>query len=488
MSKLLRSIKKYGGGVTPRKTKKKTSRNSIPNTSTLNGAPTFSTSGNPLLDLFFIIGGSRGKDITSEFVRAFGHDQTLTLRMLLWARDCRGGAGERQIFRDLFRHLVETSPAMAALMLHKVPELGRWDDVLATTFGTSLESQGFGMYAAALHAQNGLAAKWCPRKGKVAEAFRAHLELSPKRYRKLIVGLSNTVEQLMCARQWSSIDYNKLPSLAASRYSKCFTRMDADRYNKYLEALKKGEAKINASVIFPHDVVVNCEIGNATTADEQWKRLPDYFKGVSKINILPVVDVSGSMTGPPLGNNGSACPMTVSTAIGLYCAERMPGIFKNHYVTFSSVPVLQAVKGKTLSEKIHAMKTTNVGYDTNLQKVFDLILNTAVANKLKSSDLPTHVLVISDMEFNNPNVGAMNKTNYQVIVEKYQKAGYPVPKLVFWNVSVKSSNVPVKAHDENTALISGFSPAIVKSLLENIDEMSPLSVMMRTIQNSRYDF
>lgn len=482
MSLLLKSIR---ASQAPKLPVYQTTRSSTPNAVTANGALTHSTSGNPLLDLFFTIAASRGKDITLDFVNAYNHDNNLALRMLLWARDCRGGAGERQTFRSLFRHLTSVNAALATLLLPKIPELGRWDDVLAATFGTSIEAAGFGMYAAALHSGNGLAAKWCPRKGQIAEAFRKHLELTPKRYRKLIVGLSNTVEQKMCSKEWDKIEYSKIPSIAASRYSKAFTKHDEKRYNSYIEALEKNEAKINASSIFPHDIVVNCLRGNTKIANEQWRRLPDVFSSTKPINIIPIVDVSGSMTCRLGGNPSSVVTcLDVSVALGVYCAERMPGIFKNHFITFSDNPSLQELNGKNLYEKIQNLQSTEWAMSTNLQASFKLILDTAIENNLKNEDLPTHILILSDMEFNT----CGTNTNYNSIMKKYENSGYKLPKIVFWNLNARAGNVPVKMHDENTALISGYSPAVMKGFLADPDNISPLKVMEDTLKNSRYDF
>mgnify|MGYP003346090127 FL=1 len=216
---------------------------------TTNGMKARKQTANPAVDLFFKIGASRGKDIVPDFTAAYVQDPNVALRIVAWSRDARGGAGERQIFRDILKHLENTNIKAAIALMAKVPELGRWDDLLVVE-STSLKQIAFGMIQEALNADNGLCAKWMPRKGNIAVELREFLGWSPKFYRKRLVELTKVVEQNMCANTWDEINFSHVPSVASARYKKAFNR-HTEKYAEYVQSLVKGdnpEVKVNASV------------------------------------------------------------------------------------------------------------------------------------------------------------------------------------------------------------------------------------------------
>lgn len=450
---------------------------------TTNGAVTNETSFSDCVDLFGLIGASRGKDITNLFDKALNEDAEVAIRIAMWGRDVRGGAGERKTFRDLFAELIEKDYEVAGRVLQRIPELGRWDDVLVA-IGTPLEPEAVELIRQGLNTPEvaGLCAKWMPRQGEVAAKIRKQLGMTPKGWRKTLVALSHTVEQLMCAKDWAAIEYGKLPSKAAAMYQNAFKRNDEQRYLSYIAALEKGEEKINASAIFPHDVIVSARQGNSKVANQQWKALPNYLEG-DITNILPMVDVSYSMN-CAAGQSQSVRCMDVAVGLGLYLAERTGGSFKDHFLTFSERPQLVKVQGSDLLNRLNNMQQANWGMNTNIQSAFDLILNSAVKNNLSQEDLPQMVLVLSDMEFDR--CGGRG-TNFQTIEQKFKRAGYERPQLVFWNLNGREGNMPVTIHDSGTALVSGFSPAIMKSLLA-AKSMSPEQIMLDTVMIDRYNF
>lgn len=464
---------------------------------TANGAVTNTSSLNRNLDLFFLAGASRGKDITSTFVGAFVEDQEVAVRVLQWVRDARGGAGERETFRKLFGYLLKNEPTIASRVLTKVPEIGRWDDVLIA-FGSPIEREALRMIAFALNdAKDVLCAKWMPRQGEQANKIRSYMRLTPKQYRKMLVGLSNTVEQKMCAQDWTGIVYPHVPSVAAGRYQKAFLKHDPSGYAAYKAKLVAGEAKINASVAYPYDVVRALRNGDKTVSNEQWKALPNYLEG-SDENILPVVDVSGSMDGVRVA--GSITALDVAISLGLYVSERMGGVFKDQFITFSGAPEMLKLKG-SLSQRYDQMACTDWGMNTDIQAVFKLILSAAKTHKLDQKDMPTKILILSDMEFDQCVVAGEGKKNgyYSVGAEKvsvsamtmiekeFEAAGYKLPQIVFWNLNGRSGNSPVTYNKAGAALVSGFSPSIVKSVLGG-EEMTPISIMLKTVMCERYDF
>jgi len=332
-----------------------------------------------------------------------------------------------------------------------------------------------------------LVAKWMPRpnvgnrdKKKQANAIRKYLGLTPKDYRKMLVENSNTVEQLMCSKEWGKIEYTKLPSKAMSDLMKAFSKNDLERFQAYLASVEKGEAKINAGAVYPYDIVKNMKTGNAKGANVQWDALPNYMEGNNE-RLLPMVDVSGSM-GCPAGNNPNVTCMDVAISLGLYISERNEGPFKDAFITFTSNPTLQYLKG-SLSERYRQIQGP-VGYDTNVEKAFTMLLNKAVESNVAPEEMPTMILMLSDMEFN---CGSVRGWTAQDMVEaKYAQAGYTIPKLVYWNIQSRGdNNKPVQFDKEGTCLVSGFSPALLTNLLAGKD-MTPISMMLSVIDSERY--
>lgn len=459
---------------------------------TTNGMPTNSSSLNHSVDLFFQIGAMRGADkqrLINVFTKSFVENPLTAMRLLFWARDVRGGAGERQIFKDIMTHLAKTRTDVVAKNIHLFAEYGRWDDILVL-LGTPLEAQALGLISEALANKNGLCAKWMPRpnvKGREAKGqantIRKFLGLTPKEYRKLLVENSNTVEQLMCAKEWSKIDYSKLPSKAMSDLMKAFSKNDLARFQEYLGKLEKGEVKINAGAVYPYDIIKNLKEGNTRGANAQWDALPNYLAENGE-RFLPVVDVSGSMS-CSAGNSPTVTCMDVAISLGLYISERNEGLFKDAFVTFSNNPTLQILKGK-LDERYNQLRRADWDMSTNIEKVFKLILTKAIESRVAPEQMPTMILILSDMEFNAGTNSNYGKTAQEMFEGMYAQAGYEMPKIVYWNLhSRNDENKPVQFDKNGTALVSGFSPAILGSLLGGKD-MSPYSMMMSVIDSERY--
>lgn len=456
---------------------------------TLNGMKACKSTANACVDLFYAIGASRGKNIIPQFTAAYVENADLALRIVQWARDVRGGSGEREIFRQVLTHLENTNPADAARLLVKVPELGRWDDLFV--FKTQpLKSQAFTMLGDALRAKNGLAAKWTPRKGDTAVEIRKFFGMTPKQYRKSLVNMTTVVETQMCSGSWDSINYSHVPSVAHSRYKKAFGR-HGTTYAEYVAKLVKGEAgvKINANAIFPHDVLKGRIGGYGSTKwskteldviEAQWNALPNY---VGDASVLPLVDVSGSMT-CAAGQKGTTTCLEIAVSLGLYFADKNRDAFKDCMLTFSDKPQLVRLKG-AINEKIDQMVSTDWGMSTNLHAAFDVILKTAVDNSVASADMPATLIIFSDMQFN---ACVQNDDSAMEMIErKFEAAGYALPKVVFWNLNA-GSNVPVKFDKKGTALVSGFSPAIAASVLgADPDAFTPEAIMLKAVMSDRYD-
>lgn len=468
---------------------------------TTNGARTNKSSLSACVDLFFIAAASRGKDISKQFIAAYKENREIALRLLLWLRDCRGGAGEREQFRKLWRVLHDLSQFDAYAVLSKVPEVGRWDDVLAAP-GGNVRDLAFQMISLALSDGDRLAAKWMPRKGDTANELRKFLGLTPKAYRKLLVGLSDTVEQKMCAKEWNSINFAHVPSVAAARYQKAFGRNAADAYAAYKASLVKGETKVNASTIFPHDVLLAFKRGDRVVAEQQWKALPNYL-GDGDEGILPLIDVSGSMT-CRLGQDPKTTTTCrdVSIGLGLYIAERQRGAFRNVCFTFSSDARAVVLSDKMdLAQKMRAVDDGYAG-STNIEAAFRRILEIAKDGKVAPKDMPKKLLILSDMEFNQAvsdgrysggyggylygnRTAAPKQSALDMVRAAYAAAGYEMPQIVFWNLNARAGNCPATIKDDGTALVSGYSPAILKAILKG-KNITPISVMLDALMVDRY--
>lgn len=451
------------------------------NTFTINGAVTNSTSLNAVLDLFFIAGASRKMDEQSIFnmlSKAYDENKLLTLKVIFWAGDIRGGAGERRFFRIALKWIFTYHcELLTDKILKLIPEFNRWDSL----FDIELDGVFKLIWSELIitdshHNANALCAKWMPRKkqyNNFAAKFRKYWGLTPKQYRNLIVRGTCVVETQMCEKQWSNIEYKKIASVAFNKYRKAWARNDAERFTKFISDVNEGKEKINASAIFPHDIYRSYKRGNnQASINAQWNCLPDYMLD-SDERILPVCDVSGSMSG---------LPMDISVSLGIYFSERNKSVFKDTFITFSEKPQLQTLKG-SLTERIKQLENAYWEMNTNLIAVFDLILNTAVKNNLSNDDLPTMVLIISDMEFD---AACRTNTNFEILRSKFEISGYKMPSLIFWNVNGREGNVPINKNDKNVALVSGASPSIIKNIL-SAKQITPMDIMLNTLNNKRYD-
>lgn len=445
---------------------------------TENGMKAQESSMNALVDLFYTIGASRGMDLSVPFFKAYAEDETLALRLLAWARDVRGGAGEREVVRKILLALEQKNPEALWRILPFVPEFGRWDDILI--FETkAAKDRAFTMLGNALREGNQLAAKWTPRKGPVAAEIRAFFGMTPKQYRKGLVELTDVVESKMCANAWSEINYSHVPSLAASRYQKAFKKHDEAGYNAYKAKLTTGEAKVNAGAVYPYDVIKARNFGgDDTVIQAQWDALPNY---VGDQLVLPMCDVSSSMFCPAGGNPNLTC-LDVSVSLGLYLADKNTGPFKDMFLTFSEKSKIHTLKGNLIS-KLNQLESAEWGTSTNLHAAFDAVLNVATKGNVRAEDMPKYIVIFSDMQFDQ--CICFDDSASEMIKRKYQAAGYEMPNVIFWNLNARNTSVPVSYNTQGFALVSGFSPSVMATVLKD-DNIDPMSVVLDAINAPRY--
>lgn len=463
-------------------------------TFTENGALTFASSLSNTLDLFALGAAQRNWFDIQLFSKAFAEDEKLAITCAFYIRDVRGGQGERRTFRKILTWLADVHPKTFIKVLPLISEYGRWDDVLhllrhenvsanvislvKSQFGKDLDSD-----------KPSLLAKWLPSENASSAQSRRDAVLlakefgySKRDYRKALSNLREKLrilERDMSSGNWAEINYSRVPSKAMLIHGKnkrAFTKHDQTRFEAFREAAKNGEAKINSSTLYPYELV-NKYLGYGNidnTIEAQWKQLPNYCEQDGDQNALVVCDVSGSMSGRP---------MEVSVSLGIYCGERIKGFFNNQFITFSDKPKLQRIQGSTLFERVKNLSQAEWGMSTNLQSVFNLILNAGLKHNVPQSEMPSHVFIVSDMEFNS--CTSANSTNFEAIQKKYEAAGYKMPVLVFWNVNARSQQSLVTKDENGVYLVSGCSPSIFKSAI-NTKAITPQELMVEVLTSKRY--
>ena len=477
---------------------------------TTNGAVKHTSTLNKVLDMFAMGGAYRNRsdeDCIVLFKDAFEADRDAALRCLFYLRDARGGQGERRFFRVCFKWLCRACPVIARNQIDHISEYGRWDDVLYATEDTDV----FASALAAIKKQfildiqcntPSLLAKWLPSENASSAAskrlgakVRKYLGMTSREYRKSLSELRrriNVLERLMSAGKWDEIEFDKIPSRAGLIYKNAFARRDliAAKY----EAFAKSEnTKVNASVLYPHEVCHKAyqaarfpyDHVDRLMVQKYWDNLPNYY-GDNEENGLAIVDTSGSMMGQP---------MEVALSLGAYMAEKAHGPFANHFMTFSTQPELIEFQGVDITDKLMRAERASWQMNTNLKAVFDLLLKVARKQSTKASDMPTRLYIISDMEFDGcitTDIGDgywgkhhLNRYSIDTLVESIKKEwasyGYKLPQIVFWNVNATSQNIP--AIGEGFSYVSGFSPSMLKQILSGKDG---IDLMLEVLNSERY--
>lgn len=466
---------------------------------TENGAPTYNTSGSGLLDLFAMGGSLRKRseeEIIKMFESAYKENGLYAIRLLFYLRDIRGGLGEKRTARLIFNYIANTADSdFVSKIIEHVDFYGRYDDLFYFNNPKIMKDVILPFIKNRLmkdmDAEHpSLCAKWMPSCNTSSKTTRAlatqvrkHLKLSEKEYRQMLSKLRkkiDIIETKMTQQQWENINYSTVPSNAMKLYRKAFYKHDETRFKKFIEqvkskdpAVKDPKVKINTQTLLPYEIIRDVMSGKHDDALEaMWNNLPDWTNGK---NAICVVDTSGSMSG---------LPIQVALSLGMYFAERNKcPQFQNRFITFSQNPKLQKIEGDTLYSKVRNLDNAQWDMNTNLEAVFDLILNTAKSNNLTQEDLPETIYIISDMEFDSSTRNT-DKTLFDAISKDFKEAGYTRPSLVFWNVNSRNNNTPVKMHTSGTALISGSSPTVFKMVVSG--NLDPYQIMIDTLNGERY--
>ena len=496
----------YLGGNTMNAFTENAKNRTINGTTTENGAYALSTTGTKLLDLYGSIGGLRDADdkrVFNMLEAALAEDKLLATKIIFYARDVREGVGERDLPRRMLRYLAFNHPEMVKPNIKLMGEYGRYDD-LYSLVGTPLEKDIWAFMRSQLiedwNNMNAdkpvsLLAKWIKtvdasspktRKLGIETAINLGYGDTIPTYKRCIRKLRkyiDIVERKMSCGEWSNIQYDKVPSRASLVHRNAFMRHDEERYKEYISKAINGEAKINTGAVTPYDLVHQVidqrDFGTYDdedgTVEAMWQQLPDYVN--TDTNILCVVDTSGSMDGRPI---------EVALGLGLYFAEHNKGDYKDLFITFSSKPAFQAIRGDSLCEKLKSMGRDWWGNNTNLISAFKLILDHALQHHVPEKDMPKAIIVISDMEIDScTEESYIYSTAIEDIQEQFDEYGYKLPDIVFWNVASRNNVFHADADRRNVQLASGESPAIFKSVIECLG-FTPFESMMKVLNSERY--
>lgn len=473
---------------------------------TENNAVAYASCGSKNLDL--MISSVRGADesfIREMVAEAWTEDPLTLVKLIAFTRNCRDGKGERCVSYYMLKWLKENAKETYKKNIKLIStKYGRIDDLLKMTnkwddvFPFELE-----VFAELLKndlelEHPSLAVKWAPRENKkwndlvprLADICFPGKKNSRELYRKNILRpLSEKVkilETYMANGKWNEIEYEQVPAQAMRIYGKklvkkitgknkneenvagAFYRNDSERFSEYLRAVKAGKAKINTTGIQPHQLVGVAMNNHDDMVEQQWEDLISKLRGISTLEkCMSVVDVSGSMSGQPV---------EVAISLGLVIATLAKGRFNNKMITFSSDPKVINIVGNNLHEKVTNMSRADWEMTTDLEKVFDLILNMAVMFDIPKENMIESLFIFTDMQFNEA-TGSEDITLFETIKKKYTVKGYQLPKLVFWNLRQSDKKAfPVLKDESGCVYLSGFSTEFLKVFLLGI-EFTPMNVL-----------
>lgn len=472
-------------------------------TLTENGAAAYRSTLSECLDLFATIGALRHREeieIARRFIRAYAENAETAMKLLFFARDIREGLGERKVFRTCLKFIAHYNPESARKNIPFIAEYGRFDDILVL-LDTPVRKDALDyirdcffadVRALATGGRVNLLGKWLPsvnasseKTVAAAKMIARHLNLSFADYRNILTKLRariHIIENDLRTKNYT-FDYSKQPSVAMLKYRKAFERNDKERFTEFLKAVRCGERTVNTSAVYPYQLVEPLLMHRLREEEKEylntaWYALPEYE---CNENVLAVIDTSGSMY-----SSLNPAPISVALSLGLYFAEHNKGTFANHFMIFSKTARLLEVKGESFTDKIEYLSSFSEIANTNLEQVFDLVLETAVKNRLLQSELPSKMVIISDMEF-DVCVENADGTVFENAGQKFEQNGYKLPEIVFWNVDSRNAQQPVTKNDKGVYLVSGCTPRLFNMVANgDLHDVYAQTLMLDILYSKRY--
>lgn len=428
------------------------------------------------------------KSALDLFIPAYKENKLIAMRLLFWSRDARKGGGNRSGFRSIIKWLAKNEPEALNKNLSIVPKYGRYDDFRVLFGKSTVEAQAIAakLWAQAIVNKDALAAKWADRNDKpILWAIRELVGTKIKvcEFRKMLSALRKDCPEVkMSANEWENINYSHVPSVCMSRNTKAFKKHDGLRFEDFIKDVKAGKQKVNAGAMFPHDCIRSGLAGEWEIAEAQFYALPNFLDDQ---RILCVCDTSGSM-----GNlvSGTIRAVDVSTSLSLYCSSRLSpeNPFYKKFLQFKSESSLTDWNGMTLEQCFNKHLFNGAVGSTDIYKALMTLLNHAKMFKCTKDQMPTALMIISDMQFDegvkereNPwDNDSKSTTAPEVAFQEWNAAGYDTPKVIYWNTA-GYAGAPARFNTSNIAMLSGFSPASLKELLKHFD---PIKAMMAVLE------
>jgi len=388
---------------------------------TENGDYTHYSTGNKLTDLLFQSEyySHHLDHVTPDMIGQTPYEVVFSMFM----RDPRYGLGRR----DLGRKLMQLSGCPAAAVV----AAGRWDD-LFHVFPVETAASEFRM---AITRGDELAKKWAPRYSSknllIARQFAQYYGMNKQQYGKFVK--ANTIERALTERRTDDINFEHVPSLALIKYWKRFLNGTdtGTRFQKYVDSVKKGEAKVNTAVTNVYDIYRNRE-----------KVDPDMlYNNLEKISgsWLPIVDVSGSMySGDALGK---------ALSIGMYLADTST-YCPSSFLTFSSQPELVKLGNGNYNSRINQIERSNWSMNTDFGAVMRLLGDL-------HKDFPEYLVVMSDMEFDYG-----SRANKDQLMAGWRSRGIKT-KIVWWNFNARNKTAP-ETDKYGNVFMSGYNPTLLQ--------------------------
>ncbi len=350
-----------------------------------------------------------------------------------------------------------------------------------------------------------------------------------KEYRQLLSKLNRTIQTVevsMCANRYNAINPVHIPSRCMMKHRKAFLNekvggppprgVEEETGNRHPKNKSRVECrkrlrkamvdskvkKLKGRQLFPHEIVNKMMHGYGLSGAEldvfqcQWDDIVESVKaameamkendnldedtkeeekeggGIDLGKVVSLVDVSGSMSGTP---------MDVAIALGILVSEVASPEFADRCITFHANPSwVNFHSGMSLFEKVEHLKSAPWGMNTDFEKATEMILKIAIEAKLEPEDIPD-LIVFSDMQFDSARCDRYEnyETHHERIVRRFKEEGlkvcgreWPAPHIVYWNLRGTTNGFPVQGDTPNVTMLSGFSPSLLKLLLNGDPLMS----------------